>query len=746
MKLLIKSVLRHIGQRRWQTIFTFFITVLVVAMLSTIFHVASSFQVLLREYALESVGSYHYYYSTPDTSGTAILLRQMAEEFRTDNFFSAVDLEEKEKQVNLRLTVASPGLFTTKQMEERFEQSEAQFRAEYEKETPYVSILSRKHNFELLVSYGDLHKSNGMYSFLLVFLLIFSVITVAAFLTLGAVFHVSAVQRERDFGLFMSIGASGKQIKSMLFLESLVYIVLALPVGYLLGIVFFECSKNEIDNLLHALLDFPPIQLVISVPWSAVMLICAILIIFGSVWKPATRASKIHPIEALRQNKSIYVSNKERQKKATITEKRLFGIPGWLAWKNAKRFRKRYCPVLLVMTVAIVVCFVMTGFQQFTTEIAGMTYGGIENNISIQLSSDSLEALEEISERLVSESNGQLSPVREAIFLLAQSYPLSEIGKKSEILNSTSQMPDVMFFSVDEMTYNEICESIGREPNMEGKREGILITADRVWNKGGVTYQGVPFECSVGDIISVVQMGGVGQERKETEITVVGLWNEFPPYTATEVPVRLAMLVSESLMDILQPQGFSVMNGDGTYSVQLRGLVEHPEEIEQAVNRLLGQSSFVSGNVSNFSKELQQDIASISGFRYLMTALVSLLVLVCLCGNFIVTWTMGNARQKEFATFSSIGMTQKELRGMRWLEQALYSGGALLAGTILGMACYQSIYNVYSQVYQLEWRIPWKAFAMGVGILFVSGMLAELVMSEVSSRRSTTELLKMDEL
>lgn len=746
MKLLMKAVLRHIRQHGCQTIFTFVITVLITAMLSTVFHVVSGFQVLLREYALESVGSYHYWFSAPGTGETAILLRQMAEKFKEDVFFSEVTLKETDGEANLQLTVASPGMFTTKQMEKRLERCEAQFRAGYEGETPFVMTMSQKHNYELLVSYGDLHKSNGMYSFLLVFLLVFSVIALASVLILGAVFNVSAVQREREFGLFMSIGASGKKIKQMLFWESLLYIVLALPTGYLLGVVFFECSREKIDNLLHALFDFPPIRLVISVHWLGAMLISAVIIILGSVWKPATRASKIHPIEALRQNKSICVSNKECRKQTTITDKHLLGIPGWLAWKNAKRFRRRYRPVFLAMTVAIVVCFVMTGFRQFTTDIADMTYGGMEYNISIRLESENSEALQKISEQLISESDEKLYTVRKACFLLKQEFPFSEEGRLSGVLESTNQLPDVEFFSLDETRYHEICASVGIEPDNVENLEGVLITAERVWDSGGVTYRGVPFAVSTGDTITIEQRSGFGQERTELEVTVAGLWSEFPPGTKTESPIRMTMLVSDSLMNQLQSLQMSMGNPSGMYNAELYGLVENPEEVERLMEELLNKMSFVSGEISNFSRQMQEDTASIAGFRYLMTALVCLLVLVCLCGNFIVTWTVGITRQKEFSTFSSIGMTSWELRGMRWLEQLIYSSAALFAGAIPGMVCYQYIYNVYLQVYQLEWKFPWEAFAISIGLIFVSAVLAELVLGQVLRKRSIAELLKVDEM
>lgn len=191
MKLLMKSVLRHVKQHMLQTLLTLFSTVLIVALLSTVFCFVSSFQMLLREYALETVGSYHYWYKVPKEDFMEEMLWQAAEEFEEDDFFSEVLLEEFEETVSLKLTVASPGIFTTKTMEKKMWKYQNEFleayRQQHLSEAFYFRMTSR-HNFELLVSYGDLHKDNGIYSLLLIFFLMIAVIAAVAALTLGQYF------------------------------------------------------------------------------------------------------------------------------------------------------------------------------------------------------------------------------------------------------------------------------------------------------------------------------------------------------------------------------------------------------------------------------------------------------------------------------------------------------------------------------------------------------------------------------
>jgi hypothetical protein len=103
-----------------QTILTFIVTTFVTGTLSVLFFIASSFQSAVRNYALEQTGNYHYQYYTDAGTSTAKLLEEMAEQFQTDNWFSNVEYADDGNTATLTLTVAHPGLFTTRTMKEKF--------------------------------------------------------------------------------------------------------------------------------------------------------------------------------------------------------------------------------------------------------------------------------------------------------------------------------------------------------------------------------------------------------------------------------------------------------------------------------------------------------------------------------------------------------------------------------------------------------------------------------------------------
>lgn len=763
MKLLMKSMLRHVKQHMLQTFLTFLVTVLIMALLSAVFCFISSFQMQLRRYAFETVGNYHYWYTVPRENIMAEMLLQVADEFEEDHFFSEVLLEESEEIIGLKLTVASPGLFTTKTVEKKMHKYQNEFLEQHRQDISngYIYMLNSQHNFSLLISYGDLHKDNGVYSLLLVVFFVIAAIAAVSALTLGTIFRVSEIQRERDFALLMSVGASGTQIKAMVLLESVFYIVLALPAGFLLGVFFFDSSRGRIDDLLYSIDKFPPIELVVSVPYSAVMLLCAIVIILGSAWKPANRAAQLCSIEALRQTQSLHVLDREQRKKGrkkqrkqhNIDDKNLFGIIGWLAEKNGQRFRRRYLPVFSAIAVTVLLCFVLDGFQRFTTEVANMFYSEQKNNISIELYSDDVEKVNEVARELKASLEEELCIIREAIFELHPPYLLSEKAEDTDFLRSTAQSPDILLFSVEQEVYEEICRSIGIDPNTAADQgEGIFIDAERMWKSNGMTYKGSPYQISKGDVITIYQTHISGRQTEEMEegiaIKIAGVLKEFPLYTEIDMAVRMAVLIPEEMLISLEPLCPHRKTEWGAYHISLRGLVEDAYETERTVSAMLQgrQNSSLIARVNNYDKELQQEKASIAGFRYLMWGLILLLVLICICGNFIVSWTVANTRKKEFAVLTSLGMTPKELQAMRWIEQLRNSICAFLPGCFVGLFCYQLIYKLYSKEFSITWGFPWKGFAMSLAILCVSAVFTEFVVNRVLKSSTIAEQLRVDEM
>ena len=129
-------------------------------------------------------------------------------------------------------------------------------------------------------------------------LLIFAFVTafVSAFL-INNVFQITIGQRLRELALLRAVGASGTQVRRMIYLEALVMSVVATAIGILGGV---GVAKLMLSLFNSAGLGFPDASTVLS-PWAIIMaVVVGVGITMLSVIVPAVRAAKIPPVAAMR--------------------------------------------------------------------------------------------------------------------------------------------------------------------------------------------------------------------------------------------------------------------------------------------------------------------------------------------------------------------------------------------------------------------------------------------------------------
>lgn len=600
-----------------------------------------------------------------------------------------------------------------------------------------------QHNYALLLSYGDLSRESGMYSLLLIFFLMLAVIASASIATLGAVFQVSAARRERDFALFLSIGADGSQIKNTVLLESALYVVFAIPAGYLLGILFFGISRNRIDAVLYSTEKFPPIERVVSLPFSVALIICEVCIILLSGLMPAVKAGSISPMEILQRTRDIYVSKRERGKESTAALGESFCVERWLALKSHKRFRRRRRPVVLVLSITFTLCFVLAGFREFSEEVMKLTYDSQKYNVAVSLYSDNIKALGESADNLVLSSKHELRTVREAVFGLHSPYPYSKMGKKQGE-NNVHRLPDIMLVSVDAEEYQNICRKI-KINGLKGM-QGIVINTEHIWTQDGAVCRGKTFELAKGDTVTMYRTADGTGDEDGIEISIAGILEETPLYLDTEEAARMVVLVSEETYLSLEPLRPFAEEEPGIHHISLRGLSENADVLEKAAVRELNIRNDITGNVENYEKSLQQEKAGAAGFGFLCAALIFLLVLVCICGNVTVSWTVSNARQKEFAILLSIGMKPGELRKMKCWELLFHIVYSFVPGFLAGLVCHWFLFKIYSAEYQMVWHFPVDGLLLGVLVLFFSTVITEFVLKICERKLTLADSLQKEYL
>ena len=150
-----------------------------------------------------------------------------------------------------------------------------------------------------------------MLGFIRTFLLIFAGVSlvVGSFLIVNT-FSIIVAQRSRELALLRALGASRRQVRRSVLFEALVVGL----IGSTLGLVFGFALAIGIKALFAALgLDLSDAPLVFS-PRTAVAAYAVGLVVTAiAAWLPARRASRVAPVEAMRDDVTIAESSMSRR-------------------------------------------------------------------------------------------------------------------------------------------------------------------------------------------------------------------------------------------------------------------------------------------------------------------------------------------------------------------------------------------------------------------------------------------------
>ncbi|MBE6890156.1 MAG: ABC transporter permease [Ruminococcaceae bacterium] len=229
---------------------------------------------------------------------------------------------------------------------------------------PKCEINSELLFYELI---GVHSKARFVMVFSLLYVFIFIFIICARFI-IDTAFEISSKEREMQFGILASLGASRKQIVRIILWEGIILSLIAIPIGILLGIgasyIIFDSVIST--DILLALLGVEGSAAVFSVPliYMAAAAITSLIWVMLSAYGTGMRFAKKPPVEVIRRSGEKI----KKVKKSRILGK-LGGIVGTLASRNVRRNKKRFVITVVSITLSFALTVIMTSIITYTDEV-----------------------------------------------------------------------------------------------------------------------------------------------------------------------------------------------------------------------------------------------------------------------------------------------------------------------------------------------------------------------------------------
>ena len=531
------------------------------------------------------------------------------------------------------------------------------------------------------------------------------IIVISSVFVIRNSFSISVAEKNRQYGMLSSVGATSKQIRRNVIFEGMVIGLIAIPLGILLGIVAIMILLKVVNYLLTDMLSGLGFTYSINLLAVLISVAISIITIYLSCLIPARRAAKISPIESIRGNNDIKINSKKlRTSKLT---KKLFGIGGVIASKNLKRSKKKYRTTVISLVISIFIFISLSSFLTLGTKTSQFYYMDFKFNVYVHSLSD---ANTQIYEKI-----SKLENVDNSAYYYQSSLDIdnikyaSEFGKK--FLENDPQPTGIAFMVYNNEYFKKYIKEIGLKES-DYKTAVILLDYDTFYNEDGSKTVDRIYSLKSGDKVNVKS------GDKEKTLTISKFTDVKPMGQEAVYYDHGIIVVSEDYIKEVFKE--DVNNSDYYHLSDLFIKSSKPQELENTLNDLIKQGGDYYGlTVFNYETYMKQEQRMLLVVKIFLYGFITVITLIGVTNIFNTITTNMILRSKEFAMLKSVGMSSKEFNKMIRLESIMYGTKSLLIGIPLGILGSYGMYKAFAQGIDLGYTLPLPAIIISIIFVFI---------------------------
>ena len=604
------------------------------------------------------------------------------------------------------------------------------------------------YNSTLLALYGESTYGNVMTTMVSMMMIMLALVSIGCIIVIYNSFAISVMERKKEFGLLSSIGATKRQLSHTVFFEAVFVGVIGIILGILGAYIGIGCVVLVINNLIGDMLEYK-LYLVTNPLFIIIPVIFMIIVIGASAFIPSRRASKVSPIEAIRQNDDIKI-NKKKIRTSKLVNK-LFGIEGEIALKNIKRNKKKYRVTVVSLFISIVLFISFSSYMNYTLNTASSVMGEVPYDYQISYFGDDpnndKEALDKINEIVKS------SDVKEYV-----SYSVSNL---SIIGNYTYSDEYLDFYK---SAYGD--DGIKALNNLKYQYISILVLDDNSYNKYkkliGIDndsvillnkFKGVSYGNNkrVNYNIPVINNGNINikicnfdndEDVDTTKYCNKNIDNIFVTNKSFDLIEEFSymgdfkLIVNKKLYD-------SILDGGADFT-QFNIISDNTNNIDKLTKEL---DKYSNVNYINIKESMKQTNNLILVVKILMYGFISLVTLIGVTSVFNTISTSMALRKREFAVLRSIGLTRGGFNKMLFFESLFFGMKSLIFALPVSIGVTILIhYSLADMVSISTIIIPWKAIIISIVSVFIIVLLTMMYSSSKIKKHNIIEQIREENI
>ena len=512
---------------------------------------------------------------------------------------------------------------------------------------------------------------------LALYAVILIIVAVSLILIIRGSFELSMNARIHQFGIFSSIGATPRQIRTCLLQEAMVLSILPMLIGSMSGILIsygvikaVNFFASDVSGRHEAVFQYHPSIFAVTV-------FISFLTVIFSAWIPARKLSRMTPLEAIRNTSGLLLKKKKHSRFLSC----IFGMKGELAG-NALIAQKKHLRIstlsllLSFLGFSIMICFTTladistryTYFERYQ-DVWDIMITLKDTKISDFGLTDDLQDISGIKDATVYQKAEAMTFLPEGL----QSDELSSLGGFESVSGTPNEngqfQVSVPIVVLDDTSFLNFCSQIGITPSLDG-----AIVLNQIWDSINSNFryaEYIPF------VREDIQKTAFYKDDKTVEIpvlsytqTVPALREEYDDYALVHfIPLTMWNKTLGEVCEAESDSYIRILSNRTENLADLNGL-------EQEIVRFVSEQYEIESE-NRIQERLSND-SLIQGMIIIFGAFCVLFAMIGIANVFSNTLGFLRQRKREFAQYMSIGLTPQEMRKMFCIEAFVIAGKPLL--------------------------------------------------------------------
>lgn len=538
-------------------------------------------------------------------------------------------------------------------------------------------------------------------------------------------FSISATERIKEFGILKSLGATTKQIKSLIMLEGYILGSVGIILGVGLGILANYILINIVNLLMQDFISADS-KLVVKISFLGIIvaILTGIITIYLSIFFIARRAKKISAIEAIRSSEDIKIKDKSLKTPKFISK--IFGIGGVISYKNLKRNRKKYRTTVISLIISVVSFISINYIVSSIFVIAGNTLRNVNYNYGLTFNgrtdqdfSNYVSVARQISKNIIKNPDTTILTANEVVKI-----PIEDFSKDAQAFfrqhgfiaysqdgedGKTKDFVLVMLSFLDDESFEYILKKNHLSSSTKVIAPDFITISDK---KTSIVT--TPFTSDKINFRNVNYINADGTKNTENFTANIAKIKEMPLGFNKNVSTQGGYL--KIITRASNPDYQSLKNSQ---SVFVFASVKNVKEAEKSTAEFLTQQKIDKRNYYQMGEAIRvmynmMLIVQIFGYGF-----IAVITLIGLTNVFNTIHTSMLLRRREFAALRSIGVTKKELNRIVALESLFYGLKSLSVGIIIGVAITLAFHSLISSKEPIPYYPPFAAIFISIAFIFL---------------------------